>query len=222
LFQDSQIDTISKFYGEYYDKVRQFASQYIYIMGVGCIFALYSQFISLLVIAEGRQAIVVVAAILCNGINILLDWVLIKYGKLTMMGGAIATDIGWLLNTIICFSYIIYLGRNNDTNLHMKALRKINFKVRDYSELFALGLPSFVRNLSMAIATTIQVSLLVAVVNAAYSPHLGISEYQSVYGAVNAIANLFWTALFGIINGARIICSYNYGARNFKRVRGSY
>jgi Na+-driven multidrug efflux pump len=50
----------------------------------------------------------------------------------------------------------------------------------------------------------------------------GISDYQSVYGAINAIANLFWTALFGIINGARIICSYSYGARNFKRVRDSY
>jgi Na+-driven multidrug efflux pump len=68
-----QYKTIETFYTEYYNKVRQFASQYIYIMGIGSIFALYSQFISLLVIAEGRQTIVVVASILCNGINILLD-----------------------------------------------------------------------------------------------------------------------------------------------------
>jgi Na+-driven multidrug efflux pump len=65
--------TIKAFYNEYYDKVRQFASQYIYIMGIGSIFALYSQFISLLVIAEGRQTIVVIASTVCNGINILLD-----------------------------------------------------------------------------------------------------------------------------------------------------
>jgi Na+-driven multidrug efflux pump len=73
----------------------------------------------------------------------------------------------------------------------MQALRKINFKIRDYSELFALGLPSFVRNVSMAIATTVQVALLVAVVNAAHPSTANISVYQSVYGAVNAIANLF-------------------------------
>jgi Na+-driven multidrug efflux pump len=42
-------------------------------MGIGSIFALYSQFISLLVIAEGRQTIVVIASTICNGINILLD-----------------------------------------------------------------------------------------------------------------------------------------------------
>jgi Na+-driven multidrug efflux pump len=107
-----------------------------------------------------------------------------------MMGGAIATDIGWLLNTMICFSYIMYLGRRNDTNLHMRALRKINFKMRDYSELFALGLPSFVRNVSMAIATTVQVALLVSVINAVPASS-NISAYQSVYGAVNAISNLF-------------------------------
>jgi Na+-driven multidrug efflux pump len=73
----------------------------------------------------------------------------------------------------------------------------------------------------MAIATTIQVSLLVKVADSVSGEH-GISDYQSIYGGVNAIANLFWTAMFGIINGARIICSYNYGARNFKRVRYSY
>jgi Na+-driven multidrug efflux pump len=84
----------------------------------------------------------------------------------------------------------MYLGHKNDTNLHLSALRKINFKVRDYSELFALGLPSFVRNVSMAIAGTIQVALLVAVVNVSHSSG-NISDYQSVYGANNAIANLF-------------------------------
>jgi Na+-driven multidrug efflux pump len=68
-----QFKTVATFYHEYYDEVRRFASQYIYIMGAGCIFALYSQFISLLVIAEGKQVIVVAASIICNGINILLD-----------------------------------------------------------------------------------------------------------------------------------------------------
>jgi Na+-driven multidrug efflux pump len=87
-------DTIEPFYNAYYDQVKMFASQYIYIMGGACIFALFSQFISLLVIAEGRQTIVVFASIFCNALNILLDFVLIKYGKLAMIGGAVATDIG--------------------------------------------------------------------------------------------------------------------------------
>jgi Na+-driven multidrug efflux pump len=90
----NDLSIIKIFYHQYYDTIRQFASQYVYIMGAGVIFALYSQFISLLVIAEGRQIIVIIASTICNVINILLDLILIKYAHLTMMGGAIATDVG--------------------------------------------------------------------------------------------------------------------------------
>jgi Na+-driven multidrug efflux pump len=89
-----EMETITNFYNDYYAQTRIFAAQYIYIMGGACILCLYSQFITYLVIAEGRQTVVVVAAIFCNGLNILLDFVLIKYGKLAMIGGAVATDIG--------------------------------------------------------------------------------------------------------------------------------
>jgi Na+-driven multidrug efflux pump len=73
----------------------------------------------------------------------------------------------------------------------------------------------------MALATTIQLWLLARVtmhVGGGYSN----SEYQDIYGAVNPIYNLFYTAEVGIINGARITCAYNYGAGNYKRVRQSY
>jgi Na+-driven multidrug efflux pump len=89
--------------------------------------------------------------------------------------------------------------------------------VKDYGFLVALGLPSFLRNSSMAVAATIQLSLIVAV--ATHTSEEQASTYQNIYGATNAIYNLSFTALFGIINGSRIICSYNYGARDFKRVR---
>jgi Na+-driven multidrug efflux pump len=72
-FSTDEMNKITGFYTQYYAQVKQYASQYIYIMGAGCIFAMYSQFISLLVIAEGRQTIVVIASTVCNGLNILLD-----------------------------------------------------------------------------------------------------------------------------------------------------
>lgn len=219
-FSQEEIATITSFYTSFYEQTRLFASQYIYIMGGACVFALYSQFITYLVIAEGKQTMVILAAFLCNGINILLDFLLIKYGKLEMMGGGISTDIGWFLNTALCFSYVFYLYKRNDTNLNLIALKKINFIVKDYGFLVALGLPSFLRNSSMAVAATIQLSLIVAV--ATHTSEEQASTYQNIYGATNAIYNLSFTALFGIINGSRIICSYNYGARDFKRVRWSY
>jgi Na+-driven multidrug efflux pump len=72
----------------------------------------------------------------------------------------------------------------------------------------------------MAIATTVQLTLLVAVINK-LGGGVNPDQYQNIYGAVNPIYNLFYTAEFGIINGARVVCSYNYGAKDFKRVRMS-
>lgn len=52
---DSEFNTIKQYYDNYYHQVKSLTTQYIYVIGVGSIFCLYSQFISLLVIAEGRQ-----------------------------------------------------------------------------------------------------------------------------------------------------------------------
>lgn len=217
---DSEFNTIKQYYDNYYHQVKSLTTQYIYVIGVGSIFCLYSQFISLLVIAEGRQWVVIFASTICNLLNVLFDFLMIKYGHITFISGAIAMVLGWFLNTLICFGYIWWLDRQYKTNLHLKALRKINFVFRDYLYLFKLGLPSFCRNLSMALASTIQIALIVHVVTSQNG--IPVAEYQTFYGAINPIYNLFWTAQVGIINGVRVVCSYNHGARNFKRVRQSY
>ena len=149
---------------------------------------------------------------------------MIQYGGFRFISGAVAVVLGWLINTLICFGYIWYLDRRGLTNLHLRSLKKINFVFKDYFYLFKLGLPSFCRNISMALAAVIQITLIVYVVNSV-NTHAGgppVAEYQTFYGAINPIYNLFFTAEVGIINGARIVCSYNYGARDYKRVRQSY
>lgn len=201
-------------------QIRTFTLNYIYVLGSCATFAIYTQFFSLLIIAEGKQLFVVIVAIACNGLNLFLDWIFIQYAHLAMIGGAIATDIGWLFNTLLYVWYIYYLERRRQSNLHLTALKHINYNPSNFWGIFSLGLPSFLRNLSMAIAATIQISLLIAVVNKAGSG-VNADQFQNIYGAVNPIYNLLYTAEFGIINGARVVCSYNYGAKNYKRVRSS-
>jgi hypothetical protein len=54
-------------------QINTFALDYIYFLGGCAIFALYTQFFSLLIIAEGKQSFVVIVAIFCNVLNLLLD-----------------------------------------------------------------------------------------------------------------------------------------------------
>jgi Na+-driven multidrug efflux pump len=77
-----------------FNKTFDFDLKFIYIIGAGATFAIFTQFFSLLVISEGKQAFIVIVAVACNLFNILLDFVLIKYAQLAMVGGAIALVLG--------------------------------------------------------------------------------------------------------------------------------
>ncbi|GHU48070.1 hypothetical protein FACS1894218_3980 [Bacilli bacterium] len=77
----------------------------------------------------------------------------------------------------------------------------------------------------MALAAATQLAVLayvIGVINKQTGSAYTNSDYQDLYGAVNPIYGLFYTATVGIINGGRITLSYNYGANNMKRVRQSY
>lgn len=218
---DQDFNCIKAVYQIAFDKTFEFDKLFIYIVGAGATFAVFTQFFALLVISEGKQAFIVIVAVICNAFNILLDFLLIKYAQLAMLGGAIALVFGWALNALIYFVYIWYLGNKGVINLHIKYLKHLNWSGLNMWSIFSLGLPSFLRNLSMALAATIQLWLL-AKVTAHTGGGYSNSEYQDIYGAINPIYNLFYTAEVGIINGARITCAYNYGAKNYKRVRQSY
>ncbi|MDE6477247.1 MAG: hypothetical protein K2L48_03580 [Mycoplasmoidaceae bacterium] len=75
--------------------------------------------------------------------------------------------------------------------------------------------------MSIAIAATFQLGLLGAITGS-LGGGLTNSAFQDIYGAVNPIFNLFFTAELGIIQGSRIVCSYTYGAKNLKRFKITY
>lgn len=210
-----QLDVVRDFYTKYFNTVYTFSRQFIYTIGVGCVFAIFSSFITLLVIAEAKQMTVMIFAIICNVFNVLLDFIFLRYAKMNTFAGGLATCCGWLLNLCMCFVYIWYLDKKKSTNLILSDLKKFIFNFKEYWTLCKLGLCSFLRNISIAVGTTLQVALIISVTNKG-------AEFQSIYGAVNPIVTLLFTAALSSTNGARTVSAYNYGAGNWQRVRSSY
>jgi Na+-driven multidrug efflux pump len=91
---DQDFNCIKAVYQIAFDKTFEFDKLFIYIVGAGATFAVFTQFFALLVISEGKQAFIVIVAVICNAFNILLDFLLIKYAQLAMLGGAIALVFG--------------------------------------------------------------------------------------------------------------------------------
>lgn len=205
--------------------VQNYSSSYSYLMITGLIFSMFNQFLSLLIISEGKQKMVVIAAIVCNVLNLILDFVFIYYAQWAMIGGACATLIGWIVNCGWYFIQILIMNKRNETSLQfsMLNLRKNKWNWPEARNIYANGLASFLRNLSMAIATWFQLFVLANII----FPNVGsagetVSMYSNFYGAVNPIYNLFFPVLSGVINGSRIMCSYLYGAESWKRFRQTY
>lgn len=218
---EAERNAVISIYTTAFDQTHKFAIQYSYIISAGTIFSMYTSFLSLLIISEGKQTIVTCGAILCNLINILLDYLFIYFGKMAMIGGAIATVIGWGLNAGIYFWYLHYLETKDLTQIHYADLKHIYFTKQLSWSIFSSGLPSLFRNVSIAIAATFQLGLL-GQITGILGDGLTNSSFQDIYGAVNPIFNLFFTAELGIIQGSRIVCSYTYGAKNLERFKKTY
>ncbi len=205
--------------------VETYSHHFAYIVVSGMILSTFDSFLSLLIISEGKQKIVVIAAIVSNLVNLILDFILIYFAQLAMIGGACATIIGWTFNCTWYFIQIWIMNRNNDTALQFSALnlKKYKWDWAQFRNIFANGLASFLRNLSMGIATWLQVFLLASVIIPMVTTGgVTANQYTNFYGAVNPIYNLFFPVILGTIQGSRIMCSYLYGAQNWKRFRQTY
>ena len=64
---------------------------------------LYSSFLANLLVAEGFSINIIVATITTNVLNIILDWVLIYYAHMEVIGSAVATLIGYAISDIWFF-----------------------------------------------------------------------------------------------------------------------
>lgn len=217
--------TLEDVYMKANDMILSYSCSYSYIIIGGMMLSMFSAFLSLLIISEGKQKMVVIAAVVSNLINLLFDFIFIYYGQMAMIGGAIATIIGWTFNCCWYFFQIYLMNKREETALVYSALKisghKWNWELT--WNIISIGLPSFLRNLSMGIATWFQVFVLATLlIPAIGSGGVTANDYTNFYGAVNPIYNLFFPVMLGTIQGSRIISSYLFGAENYKRFRQVY
>ncbi len=217
---DLEIRTITDMYQRNYDLINHYSSMYIYIICGTVLFNMVNQLMSLVLVSEGKKGSILLFYISCNGLNITLDFIFIAFTSLSMLSGAVALLIGSVLNSVALFSYIFYLYKKKQTIIDISYIAKIKMNLNHFLNIFKAGAASFLRNLSMALVAILQMSMLAFV-----TTNIGSSApntYQSIYGAVTPIYNLLFSVSLGIIQGTRVVCAYNFGAGNLKRVKDSF
>ncbi len=106
----------------------QWAKQYIYIYASATVLQCLTLYLSYFIRSEGYNTYVMVCGIVANLINIALDALFIINFKMGVLGGVVATVIGWLFNTSAYIIYIVVKDRKQKTWLPIKSLFKFKLK----------------------------------------------------------------------------------------------
>ena len=161
--------------------------------------------------AVGNMVITMIALMTGCIVNIVLDPLLIFgigfFPKLGIQGAALATGIGQS-STLILY-LIVYILRP----IHVK-IRKDYLKLEAVcvKRLYAIGIPA---TLNMALP-----SFLVSALNAILASFS--QTYVVVLGVYYKLQTFLYLTANGMIQGMRPIMSYNYGAKNTERVKGTF
>lgn len=204
------------------EKSREYAIAYCLILVGFNIFNNYLMYFVSLLNSEGKNSIPTIIVLISNGINILIDWILLQYTMAGIYGSAIATITSYVVSNFIFAGYLNVKNKHNDTFMIFRDLGLKNYKINweIISGIYKVGISSFFRNTSTAIFSIVQLSIY-ANITTSLTGHEA-TYFTSIMGAVTPIYNLFFSAIIGIIRGARTVISYNHGRNNVENIRKAF
>ena len=192
------------------ENILPYAMEYAGITSFGIPFLLFSTGTNPLVRGDRSPKYSMAAIVTGAVLNTILDPIFIFVFGWGIAGAAWATVISQIVSAGILLAYF-------------PRFKSVHFQMSDFIPrwpelvlICKLGLNSFIYQFSNLL---VQITL---------NNVLRVYGEQSIYGADTPIAvagivmkiNVIFTALIiGLINGAQPICSYNYGAKKYKRVR---
>ncbi|MGI6755269.1 MAG: MATE family efflux transporter [Atopobiaceae bacterium] len=189
------------------ETILPFATTFIGITLWGAPFMCGAIMLNMVLRFEG-EALYSMAAIMVGAVlNIALEPIFIYVLGMGIAGSALATDICQALS---CVLLIIQTRRTNITPISLKYVRRPTLAL--LREAANGGVPSFVRQVMLGVATTLLNNAARPFGDAAIA---GLAITQRICGFGNYIQ-------IGIGQGFQPVIGYNYGARKFGRIREGY
>lgn len=146
-------------------------------------------------------------------INIILDPVFIFGLHWGMKGAALATVIGQVVSFLISLWYFFH------TKTFRLSLKCFLPKWQVFSSALKLGLSSFITQMTIVI-----ISLVCNIMLAKYGAlsQYGIDIPIAIIGIESKVFTVVINLVVGIVLGCQPIISYNFGAKNYTRVKRTY
>lgn len=182
-----------------------YARDYLQIYLAGTVFSMLATGLNYYISAEGYPGRAMASVMSGAVINLILDPIFIFALGLGIKGAAIATVISQAVSCTLVLAF--FFGKSADIGINIRHLTP-NAKI--CGKIISIGFTGFVMEITNS-ATQI-------VCNRSLRTYGG-DLYITIMTIVSSIRAVMGVAVTGITSGASPVLGYNYGARNYVRVR---
>lgn len=194
-------------------EVLPYAVPYVRITAIGFPFMLLGTGGGHLMRADGSPKMTMISNLTGAAINVVLDALFVLVFRWGMEGAALATIMGQFVSACIVIGYLRRFKTAKLTREHFTP----NFKY--IQNIASIGMGSFFNQLAMM--------LVQIVLNNSLKHYGALSVYGEAIpiactGIVMKVNQIFFSIIIGIAQGSQPVESFNYGAKNYKRVKDAY
>lgn len=189
------------------DTILPYSFEYLEVILYGTVLFSLAMVTNNVARSEGNAKVAMNSMMMSGGLNIILDPLFIFTFGMGIRGAAIATVLSQGIGVLYITRYFLS-GKSTFTF----SLSNLKPDLKIITEVLAIGAAPFARNVSSSLMVIILNNLL-----AFYGGDTAIA----VFGIINRLLMFTLMPMFGIIQGLQPIVGFNYGARNFERVRES-
>lgn len=187
------------------DATYAYANSYLQIYLAGTIFAMLGTGMNGFVNAQGFPRMGMLTIVIGALLNVALDPIFIFVLDMGVRGAALATVIS---QCVSCLWVMVFLtGKRAILRLRWEKMRPDG---KLLGQIMGLGLPGFIMS---------GTNCLVQVACNATLRGYGGDLYIGVMTVINSVREIFCLPVTGLTHGAQPVLSYNYGAKEYKRVR---
>lgn len=187
-----------------------YADAYLTIYTAGTFFALMAIGLNYFITCQGFPAIGMITVLIGAVTNIILDPIFIFLLDMKVAGAAIATVIAQFASCAFAFCFLI----GKKVPIRITLLKKQSFSPVIVQKILTLGISPF-----LILATD---SVIIIVLNSVLQKFGGPSEGDILITCATIVQSfmmLITGPMLGISSGTQAILSYNYGAKEIKRVK---
>lgn len=188
-----------------------YAQDYLFVIALGIPFQLIGAGMNQSIRAEGNARMAMYITISGAIVNIILDPVFIFGFGMEVRGAAIATVIGQAVTAVWTAGY--FLSRHTRMRLSLK-----RFDPTVIISIIKLGMPQFLIQVASA-AIILLYNNSLSIYGKAMNAERGGDVALAAFGIVTSLGLVLLNPLYGINQGTQPLIGYNYGAKDYLRVK---